>query len=231
MPALWDVGISPDGSKASLLQMHPEDLPILTILDLTTGKANLALASTEDGFEIQWCRWANSERLLCSYYAITGGWQLYGVTRLVAVNADGSGMRVLFEHKQQMQSKQFHDKITDFLPDDPKRVLMTMPTERGVVLKPLDIYSGGTEGPIDRQLGGGYWISDGRGVARLFRYVSADNLRWRYRRSGEKKWRELHAQKMADLDEDFYPQGFAKIPMSCSSSNPTRADLRFGRSI
>jgi len=212
MPALWNVRISPDGSKASLLQMHSDDFPILTIMDLTTGKANLALASTKDGFDIQWCRWANTERLLCSYSAIAGGWRLYGITRLVAVNADGTGMRVLLEHKRQMERAQFHDNITDLLPDDPKRVLMTMPTDKGVVLKALDIYSGGTEGPTEKLLGYGEWMSDGRGVARLFRYMSDENIRWRFRRSGEKKWRELHSKKMADIDDDFYPLGFGEDP-------------------
>jgi hypothetical protein len=48
MPGLWGVRMSPDGSKVSFLQMHPEDLSVLTVLDLTTGAANLALASTRD---------------------------------------------------------------------------------------------------------------------------------------------------------------------------------------
>jgi hypothetical protein len=87
--------MSPDGSKVSFLQMHSEDLPILRVLDLTSGKANLALASTRDGFDLQWCDWANNERLLCSFYGVSGVWGLstasgeYLVTRLVAINADG----------------------------------------------------------------------------------------------------------------------------------------------
>jgi hypothetical protein len=57
MPGLWVVRMSPDGAKVSFLQMHPEELPILRVLDLTTGEANLALASTRDGFNLQWCDW------------------------------------------------------------------------------------------------------------------------------------------------------------------------------
>ena len=71
MPALWGVRMSPDGTKVSFLQMHPEDLPILRVFDLTTGEANLALASARDRFDLQWCDWANDERLLCSFFGIS----------------------------------------------------------------------------------------------------------------------------------------------------------------
>jgi len=93
MPGLWDVRISPNGTKVSFLQMHPEDLSILRIYDLTTGEANLALASTRDGFNLQWCDWANDERLLCSFFGISKAEGRFFVTRLVAVNADGSGLK------------------------------------------------------------------------------------------------------------------------------------------
>jgi hypothetical protein len=42
IPALWNVRMSPDGTKVSVLKMHPDDLPILMILDLEKGSANLA---------------------------------------------------------------------------------------------------------------------------------------------------------------------------------------------
>jgi hypothetical protein len=90
MPGLWGVRMSPDGTKVSFLQMHPKDLSVLRVFDLTTGEANLALASTRDGFNLQWCNWANNERLLCSFYGISKASGLFFVTRLVAVNADGS---------------------------------------------------------------------------------------------------------------------------------------------
>jgi dipeptidyl aminopeptidase/acylaminoacyl peptidase len=212
MPDLWGVRMSPDGTKVSFLQMHPDDLPILRILDLTTGKANLAMASMQDGFDIQWCEWANNQRLLCGFSAVAGGWDLYSVTRLVAANADGSEMKVLLQRKLSDQFAQFQDQIVDWLVDDPKRVLVVMPNNKGATLKPLDVYSGGTGAAIERKSGFVRWISDGRGSARLYRYMSEDQIRWHYRLSGERKWRKLHKSKMTDLDDEFYPIGFGEDP-------------------
>ena len=163
MPGLWGVRMSPDGSKVSLLQMHPDELPILRIFDLVTGQVNLALVSTKDGFDIQWCDWANDERLLCGFSAVAKGWDAYGVTRLVAVNADGSAMKVLLQRKLRGEFAQFQDQVVDWLVDDPKRVLVVMPNNKGATLKPLDIYSGGTGSAIERHSGFVSWISDGRG--------------------------------------------------------------------
>jgi dipeptidyl aminopeptidase/acylaminoacyl peptidase len=212
MPALWNVRMSPDGTKVSLLQMHPDDLPILRIFDLTTGKANLALASTKDGFDIQWCDWANNERLLCGFSAVAKGWDAYGVTRLVAVNADGSAMKVLLQRKLKGQFAQFQDRVVDWLVDDPKRVLVVMPNNKGATLNPLDIYSGGTGSAKERHSGFVHWISDGRGLPRLYRYVTQDQIRWSYRLSGKKRWHLLDKYKMTDLDHDFQPLGFGEDP-------------------
>jgi len=212
MPGLWGVRMSPDGSKVSLLQMHPTDLPILRVFDLATGKVNIALASTKDGFDIRWCDWANDERLLCGFSAVAKGWDAYGVTRLVAVNADGSAMKVLLQRKLRDEFAQFQDQVVDWLVDDPKRVLVVMPNNKGATLKPLDIYSGGTGSAIDRKSGFVSWISDGRGSPRLYRYMSEDQIRWSYRLSGKSKWHRLDKSKMSDRDHDFYPIGFGEDP-------------------
>jgi len=213
MPALWGVRMSPNGQKVSLLKMHPDELPILMVLDLEKGSANLALASTPDGFDIQWCDWANDERLLCGFSGTAKeGWVLFGVTRLVAVNADGSDMRVLLQNKRSRQAEQFQDAVTDWLVDDPKRVLIPEEVEHGVVLKPLDIYSGGTESAIEKLLGGGTWLTDGRGSVRLFLDVGKYDLTWRYRRFGEGEWRDLHEWKRTDVRHAYEPIGFVDDP-------------------
>jgi dipeptidyl aminopeptidase/acylaminoacyl peptidase len=212
MPTLRNVRMSPDGTKVSLVQMHADDLPILRILDLATGKVNLALASTTDGFDIQWCAWANNERLLCSFFGVAKGWDPYGVTRLVAVNADGSEMKVLLQRKLKGEFAQFQDQVVDWLVDDPKRVLVSLPNNKGATLNPLDIYSGSTSSAIEKHSGFVQWVSDGRGKARLYRYMTTDQIRWSYRVAGKKKWNLLDKAKMTDLDHDFYPIGFGEDP-------------------
>jgi len=232
MPALWNVRMSPDGTKVSFLQMHPDDLPILRVLDLTSGKANLALASTRDGFDLQWCDWANNERLLCSFYGVSGVWGLstasgeYLITRLVAINADGSEMKVLLQRQAEGHYSQFLDDVVDWLVDDPKHVLATLPNimpgsivdehrrsqsaMKGFSVRRVDIYTGDTGAPVEKHSGYGSWMSDGHGLARLYFHMTTYHASWKYRPSGKTKWRKLHKRKLSDLDDHYYPVGFGE---------------------
>ncbi len=71
-PAVWGMSMSPDGSRVSFLQQHPDDFLVAMVVDLRTGKANLFLASDPDApMFIDWCHWANESRLLCSYYGVS----------------------------------------------------------------------------------------------------------------------------------------------------------------
>jgi dipeptidyl aminopeptidase/acylaminoacyl peptidase len=217
MPALWDLRMSPDGSKVAFLQMHPEDLPILVVADLTDGKANLALASTKDGFDIRWCDWANDERLLCGFQAIADKWDSYVVTRLVAVNADGSNMKVLLQHKFANEFAQQQDQVVDWLADDPERVLVTITTvpkshDVRSTLTPLDIDSGRIQSSVESRPGYVSWLTDGHGSPRLYRYLSEDKLRWHYRPAGDDHWQVLHEAKLTDLDDHYSPVGFGSDP-------------------
>ncbi len=225
MPALWGVRLSPDGSKVSFLQMHPEDLPILRVLDLTTGNTNLALASTRDGFDLNWCNWANHERLLCSFYGISRAWEGFGVTRLVAVNADGAERKVLLQSQVEGSFAQILDGVVDRLVDDPEHILIEMPNDkpgsvdvyrrahassRGIMVRPVDIYSGEIGGPVEKQSGNAHWLSDGRGSPRIYRHIDRRRIRWHYRLSGKKKWHRLHERKWSDVDDHYYPIGFGE---------------------
>jgi hypothetical protein len=117
LPSMWGVRISPDGSKVSFLQMHPNDMPVALVADPVKGEINLALASVKDEFDLRWCEWASDERLLCGFEGISseGLGHLYALTRLVAVDADGRNMKVLLQNELRGQWAQFQDKIVDYL--------------------------------------------------------------------------------------------------------------------
>jgi len=228
MPALWGVRMSPNGAKVSFLQMHPEELPIAGVLDLATGKVSPVLASTRDGFDLQWCDWANDERLLCSFSALSREFgAAFMVTRLVAVNADGSDMKVLVQRQAEGSYSQFLDGVVDWLVDDSKHVLVEIPnwmpgsidvfrparaSAKGFSVRPVDIYSGDTGVPVETQPGLVDWMSDGRGSPRLYRRMNDTYVRWSYRRSGDDKWHRLHKSKVSDLDDHYYPVGFGADP-------------------
>jgi dipeptidyl aminopeptidase/acylaminoacyl peptidase len=211
--ALWGVRMSPDGSKLSYLQMHPRDLPVVATLDLRTGAANLALASVEDEFDVTWCDWANDERLLCGFYGIAhDAHERYPVTRLVAVDADGSDMKVLLQKKLRNEWTQYQDRIVDWLVDDENEVLVAMPTPRGSGVRRLDVYSGKTWPKIQDRDGIRYWLSDNRGTPRVRLYQSERVNKWSYRRAGESQWHALHESKPRAQEIAYLPVGFGRDP-------------------
>ena len=91
------VSISPDGKHialieptagrgAALLVANLDGTPTLTPIMLSSGAPD----------RLQHCDWSNNTRLVCSIYMInTIDGAHYGVSRLLAVNADGSGIRQL----------------------------------------------------------------------------------------------------------------------------------------
>jgi dipeptidyl aminopeptidase/acylaminoacyl peptidase len=213
MPALWGVRMSPDGSKLSFLQMHAQDLPVAVVLNTRSGKSNLAAASVEDEFDLKWCDWANDERLLCGFYGVVRDAHMrYPATRLIAVDSDGGDMRVLLQRKLRDEYTQFQDQIVDWLDDDPKHVLVQMPSSRGSGVHRLDVYSGKTRTEIQDRDGIRGWMSDGRGTPRLRFYQSDRKNEWSYRRAGESRWRELHDSKPMAQTVSFWPIGFGLDP-------------------
>jgi dipeptidyl aminopeptidase/acylaminoacyl peptidase len=213
MPALWNVRISPDGSKAVLLEMHDRDIPIAIVIDFSGGKPRIVLASEKDRFDLGWCEWANHERLLCGYSAAAReAGLMYPVTRLVAVNADGSHMKVLMQRKLEKTFTQFQDQIVDWLPDDPEHVLVGKPDRNGSGVSRLDIYSGalGTEERVRSSVR--QWMTDGRGNPRLRFFMDDRECRWQYRLAGEKKWRLLRKWALTDVGSVYEPAGFGDDP-------------------
>ena len=69
MPKFWGAQLSPDGSKLLTLQVHEDkrqgELIIAVVLDMNAREQRVLLASERNRFKIEWCKWANNERLLC----------------------------------------------------------------------------------------------------------------------------------------------------------------------
>jgi dienelactone hydrolase len=216
MPQVWGVRLSPDGTKVSYLQMmQGHEIPIAVVLDFASRQRRLVLASEKDRFDIKWCEWANNERLLCGFRAITrDGHMLYSVSRLVAVNADSSGMKVLMQRKLSETFAQFQDGIVDWLPSDPDHVLIAKPGEGGTGVSRLDIYTGSESRKLSPRRSIRSWMSDGRGTVRLRRKLDERLTRWDYRLAGESSWHRLHESKHADYAtaERYYPVGFGEDP-------------------
>ena len=116
----------------------PDDFPILDDPGpREVASANLALASTPG-----WLRSSNGATGRTMSGCCVDSWQsqeagtLYAVTRLVAVNADGSDMRVLLQHRKAAgRARSVPGSASPIgLVDDPRRVLVPEDVEqqRGV---------------------------------------------------------------------------------------------------
>jgi dipeptidyl aminopeptidase/acylaminoacyl peptidase len=210
-PVLRGVQLSPDGTKISTLQMHPSGVTIARTIDLANGTLPIVLSGKKDEFDISWCRWANDERLLCGMRGLLQGTGVYYVTtRLVAVAADGSELKVLFDGRRQDGFAQFQDRIVDWLPDDPRHVLLQVPSDAGSGVSRLNIYTGAMD-TEDRRIPRVYeWISDGHGIPRLYMSVGRDTTRWYVRDTPEADWSLLHETPLTDLTDAFTPLGFGE---------------------
>ena len=113
--ALSDAAISPDGhylAVITLVQRHHAAMVYNLQSPQTSPK--LVLADTPGKFDLTWCSWATNTRLLCGYRGVGNELPvLYTVTRLVAVDADGSHMLVLLQNSDQATG-QFQDRILDW---------------------------------------------------------------------------------------------------------------------
>lgn len=208
-----DIKLSPDGTKISMIKWFDQDIPAAVVFDLQTGKGRIVASSKKGDFSVTWCDWANNERLLCGYRAIATDFDIRGyfpTTRLVAVSADGSKMKVLLEAKLLYEFSQFQDRIVDWLPDDPKNVLVEVPVTNGSGVSKLNIYSGHTKADERLHQASREWIADGRGHVRLYYEVTPIKRVWHVRNTKDSSWRILHEARMVDLDDSFSPIGFGE---------------------
>lgn len=123
--AISDAAITSDGHYLAEVEFSHERR-IVVVHDLTDLKQKpVIVASDVPGkFDISWCSWATKSRLLCSYYGITEeGYVQFSVTRLVAVDANGSNMRVLVQNSDSAGG-QYEDRVIDWNPGIPDTVLI-----------------------------------------------------------------------------------------------------------
>jgi dipeptidyl aminopeptidase/acylaminoacyl peptidase len=213
-PVMWGVELSPDGSKLSAIQMHPSGTTLARVISLVDGTNSVVLSGNQN-FVVQWCEWANDERLLCSLRTMSSSNATYfAVTRLVAAKIDGTEMKELITNRIGADTRvQFTDRIIDWLPDDDDNVLVIVPSKEpfgGMGISRLNVYTGVLENYESPVPGVGGWITDGHGTARLYVRSSERDRRYLVRATPDSDWELLHRAEYADLEDSFTPLGFAE---------------------
>jgi dipeptidyl aminopeptidase/acylaminoacyl peptidase len=213
-PVMWGVQLSPDGSKLSAIQMHPSGTTLARVISLADGTNSVVLSGNQN-FVVQWCEWANDERLLCGLRTMSSNAATYfAVTRLVAAKIDGTEMKELITNRIGVDTRvQFTDRIIDWLPDDDDNVLVIVPGDEpgsGSGIARLNVYTGVLENHELAIPGVGGWITDGHGTARLYARASERDRRFLVRATPDSDWDLLHRAEYTDLDDSFSPLGFAE---------------------
>jgi dienelactone hydrolase len=203
------VSISPNGNRLAMI-VTADGKDFVAVKDRTTATpaAPVLAPNEKDDFRPAWCRWANDDRLLCSFVGRERDKYLnkvFPVTRLVAVNHDGSQQKKLLQNPFQ-PSGQINDRVIDWTPADPRSVLIEKFNPRiGLRVLKLDVYSGETGIHEMGRAHIGAFGTDGHGNVRLG--WGGERLKNYYfaKLEGEKEWRELARVTTLSSDEGFMP--------------------------
>ena len=145
LPEVAAIDLSEDGQRLLILKSigethHP------VVLDISTGKSNIVMAADPEDFLFNWCRWANSDRIICSirrYDTIrpgqidARGYRYYKdarttFTRMLAVDADGGNLLQLIDTPVNRAGGSVkwnpvdQDDIRSWLPGDPDHVIVQL---------------------------------------------------------------------------------------------------------
>ena len=192
------VSISPDGQALAMI-VTADGKQFVAVKDRAQRRRRphpILAPNGKDGFEPRWCRWANDERIVCSFIGRERDkyqGKVFPVTRLVSVNRDGSQAEATVAESVCTPSGQLNDRIIDWTPEDPTRcpdrkVQPAHGAAGSASSTSTTARSSSYESPYEHIGGFG---SDGHGNVRLG-WGSYDLKNYFYARlEGEKKWREL----------------------------------------
>jgi dipeptidyl aminopeptidase/acylaminoacyl peptidase len=129
-PSVSNLTLSPNGE--SVAYIAPDDGPGYRVFTINlVGKQTRHLVMVSDGkpMHIRRCDWVSNDRLVCMLSAIVRDpiVGLAPVTRVIAINADGSNLKVL-SNQIKTYSRGFllrGGEVIDWLPDQDGAVLMT----------------------------------------------------------------------------------------------------------
>lgn len=214
-PAVSDFALSPNGENLAVVAVDGDNRRV-SVLAANTREIRHTIQLAENMWPM-WVEWANDERLLIAViigeFRITSNRITFPSARVLAIDADGENMVVLFENQRSMLRRNLNlAAVTDMLPEDPNHVLM--PAVRGgdLDLWKVNVYSGAAEriavgGPLTVA-----WRTDADG-APAFRYdVNSRGTVLRiHAPDAEGRWRRIATVRREDLPE-FQPVAVGPEP-------------------
>jgi dipeptidyl aminopeptidase/acylaminoacyl peptidase len=216
-PSVEDLSISPDGMSIAYVVPTAGQGSALNVVSLAKGASPRLIATVAGKPDrLGGCHWVSNDRLVCVIYGVvSAALDITSYWRLVAVNADGSNMKML-STKSNSHSRGIAlggGAIVDWLPEEDGAALMSrwyLPddhagsrlgsTKKGLALDWINTRTLATrsiEPPREEVV---EYISDGRGTVRIMGvesnrgaaegYQSGD-LNYFYRRDGSLQWQKF----------------------------------------
>ena len=156
LPDIRQAKLNPAGDKLMMLRAI-NDTYHVTVTDLETRSSGLIMAADVSQFLFNWCHWANDSRIVCSIKRngeLRSPLFFYSdnrvvFTRLIAVNADGSGVQQLIPSAVSRPGRDLQwnppvqDNVVSWLRDDPEHILVQIAREKRTrpTLYRLNIYT------------------------------------------------------------------------------------------
>lgn len=211
-PDLRSLHISPDGSKLVFIQFHPEGIDVVSTWDSRTKQGRIIFSGKKDSYEVNWCRWANEERVLCGLSAIsTIQGNIVPTARLAAVNADGKDIKLLIPRDFKGKPGKNAGNLIDLKADDPEHVLVQITDFGGTGVGTLDIYHSRLGMVAANTKNAVAWLTDGHGELRLrLLFNTKRKPQWEIQNEGSVEWNEFHEGE--DRTDSLLPVGFGDNP-------------------
>lgn len=228
-----DASLAPDGSAVAIVVPDAGRGAYLQIADFASGKPPRTVLKTSGSPDrLAGCRWVNTGRLVCTIYFIDTSRQVpLGYSRLVAINADGSDLKMLSDrtNDRSLGTSTFGGEVIDWTGDGSNdgTVMMTRNAvpERAIGTNLASSAEGLGVDLVDttrlthrivespKRLIAGY-MTDGVGNVRLIGALAAGSngyigrtISWSYRKQGEQASEGLGVYRLGvEAGRGFDPQ-------------------------
>jgi dipeptidyl aminopeptidase/acylaminoacyl peptidase len=221
-----NISLSPNGRFVSIIQPANGSNSALVVADVDSAKSKVVLSGDSAPWRLSWCGWASNDRLVCSLYSImsdTGS--LVPFTRLIAVNADGTNLKLLGQRgtDRTIGFRQFDGDIVGWDATDNGSILMSryyLPereigtrlasSAEGLGVDQIDTLTLRASRAEQPKLGASSYIADTKGAVRILQTDdSADNgvlrgvTHYYYRVPADRTWKPFSV--VSDTKEGLRP--------------------------
>lgn len=208
LPRMENPALSPDGRHVAYLSRDTSGNAALELINLDRDDARSRVldGGAVDGGVLDWCGWGNSERLLCGFHGRGNG----DVSGIVAVNPDGSGMRMLVRQVRPGGDERTRPQVIDWKRDDLKSVLIQLYAtgEAYPAVQRLDFTTGALEVVVAAQAPIQHFMFDEYGEVRFGWGEERKGAMAGYSRLGQARmWRGLKWERL----KRFPPTGLQPI--------------------